>query len=145
MAEQSVTAANVEVASSSEKQGVIVQGGATITAGQVLYKDSADNEYKLADADAAATAGASAIAVSGGADSQQMVVATRGATINCGFTTAIGEAYCLSSSDVGTVGGSAGGICLLSDLGSGDAVVLLFMGNGTAEVKLLFESAGTIA
>lgn len=147
MAEQSVTAANVEVDSTSAKQGVIVTGGATITAGQALYKDSADSEYKLADADdgSAATALPSAISVSGGADGQEMVIATRGASINCGFTTASGEVYALSSTDVGTVNGSAGGICLHSDLGSEDRAVVLFVGTGTAVVELLFEDAGVIA
>lgn len=147
MAEQSVTAANVAIDSTSEKQGQIVDGGATITAGQVLYKDSADSEYKLVDANngSAATALASAVAVSGGADGQEMVVATRGASINCGFTTTSGEVYCASSTDALTVNGNAGGICLHSDLGSGDRAVVLFVGTGTAVVKLLFEDAGVIA
>jgi hypothetical protein len=54
MADLTITAASVLAGSGAKK--VNGTAGATITAGQAVYLDSADNEYKLADNDSATAA-----------------------------------------------------------------------------------------
>jgi hypothetical protein len=54
MADLTITAANVIAGNSAKTE--TGTAGATVTAGQVVYKDSADNKFKLADNDSA-TAG----------------------------------------------------------------------------------------
>ena len=68
MSALSITAANVQPASNA----VILSGtfGATITAGQVVYELSSDNEWYLADADVLATSVVAGIAINGGSDGQ---------------------------------------------------------------------------
>ena len=69
MADITVTAGNVDPGNNATIIGVTA--GVTITAGQVVYKDTTDgNKYKLADADVLATAAARGISLNGAANNQ---------------------------------------------------------------------------
>lgn len=116
MADISITAANV-VAGGNAKT---VEGtaGAAITAGQVVYLDTAAGTYKLADCDSATAAARSpaGIALNGAASGQPVRVLKSGnVTIGGTLTTAVG--YYLSP--------TAGGIAPIADLSSGDYPTLL--------------------
>lgn len=124
-----ITPANVAAQSgaSIDRSGT---AGAAITAGQVVYKDSADgNKLKLADANAG-TEGADVrrpygIALHGASAGQPLAVLT-GGDINLGATITEGTIYILS--------GTAGGIAPAADLVSGMSTVILGVGTGTAGV-----------
>lgn len=132
MAALTITAANVKWLDGVRPK--IVDMGATVARGQVLFKDGSDNKHKLANADdAAVTANAAAATVAGlaltdGTDGSQGLMAINGAKVNVGTTTVAGVPYCL--------GNVAGAIVPYADLVSGDTPVLLFWGTGTAEVTL---------
>ena len=76
MADISVTAANVIKGSNPVVK--TVQAGVAVTAGQVVYQDTSDKKYKLADADAQATAVAAGIALNDAAANQPMEIQTEG-------------------------------------------------------------------
>lgn len=116
MSDLSITAANVQPGAGS----TVVHGtaGATVTAGQPVYKDANDSDkWKPADADASqATAEAEGIAANSAADEQPLAIVKRG-RLETGATTVKGTVYVLS--------GNAGGICPAADLASGDWTTIL--------------------
>lgn len=116
MADLTITAANVVAAGgATTKNGT---AGATITAGQVVYLDSDAGTYKLADTDSATAAARSpaGIALNSASAGQPLRVLEDGpVTIGAAVTAGVG--YYLS--------GTAGGICPVADLGSGDYPVFL--------------------
>ena len=133
MADISITAANVVKGSNA----VVEPGtaGATITAGQVVYKDAADGKYKLADADSA-TAAAKAprgIALNGASDGQPLSI-IRSGDVTIGATLTAGTAYYCSP--------VAGGICPLADVASGDDVVLLGLAKSTSVLAVDIQVTG---
>jgi len=87
--------------------------GATITQGQTLYKDTSDaGKLKLADADFQATAVLAGIALHG-AVADQPIEYAMGGLLDLGTTVvAVGTYY--------TASATAGGICPVADLASGD-------------------------
>lgn len=143
MPDLSITAANVNwVGGTPPKR---VKAGGTITRGMFLYRDAADGEYKAADANGSATASVvEGMALTDGFDGKPMLIAEDGAIVNVGATTTAGAAYGLTSSDVGTAAGTAGGVCLLSALGSGDYKRPLFVGSGSGQVTLSIDNNGAI-
>lgn len=127
MADLSITAANVIAGSDA----AIVNGraGATVTAGQVVYREASTGKYKLADNDSATAevkvpAG---IALHGAADGQPLAVQT-GGDITIGATLTPGSAYVLSS--------TPGAIAPVADLGTGDYVVQLGLAKTAAVLAL---------
>jgi len=133
MADISITAANVVKGSNA----VVEAGtaGATITAGQVVYKDAADGKYKLADADSA-TAAAKAprgIALNGASDGQPLSI-IRSGDVTIGATLTPGTAYYLSP--------VAGGIAPLADVASGDDVVLLGLAESASVLAVDIQITG---
>jgi len=133
MADLSVTATSVDWTSGVAPQ--IVRFGSTVTRGKTVYLDTADNEWKLADANVDMTAipkGRIGIALTDGSDAKPGLVALDGATINIGATTTAGLGYAITSADIGT----AGGIVLESALGTADTPVRLFYGTGSGAVTL---------
>jgi len=95
-----------------------VNYGATISAGQAVYLDPADNEYKLADNNLSAVAArARGIAMTPGVDSGQGMIATNGSIILVGTTMAVGETY--------YAGATAGEIIPDADLATGNRVTRL--------------------
>lgn len=126
MADVSVTAASV--VPSTDTQVADGVAGATITAGQTVYLDSATSTYKLADANASSTTAATVgIAMNGASAGQYLKVATTG-TITPGFTVTTGEIYVQSA--------TAGGIAPKADLASGHYPVIIGIGTSASLLKL---------
>lgn len=122
MADLSITSSSVQPAGGA----TLVTGtaGATVTAGQPVYKDAGDgNKLKPADADASeAAAAAVGIAVNDAADEQPVTYITRGNLVT-DATTVKGAIYIVS--------GNAGGIAPAADLASGDYTTLLAVASDT--------------
>jgi len=147
MADLSITATNVDW--TSGKNMKMVRFGSTVTRGMSVYLDDADNEWKVADANADMTGLAEdhiGVAMSDGSDGKLGLVALDGATINIGATTTAGIEYVVTSTDALTANGTAGGIVAASAIGSGDTPVRLFWGTGSGAVILTIDvSANAIA
>ena len=133
MADISITAANVIKGSNA----VVEAGtaGATITAGQIVYKDADDGRYKLADCDSATVAAKSprGVALNGASNGQPLSIARSG-DVTIGGTLTAGTAYYLSP--------VAGGIAPLADVLSGDNVVLLGLAKTTAILTIDIQDTG---
>jgi hypothetical protein len=115
MADLSITAANVLYASGEKSAGT---AGASVTAGQALYLDSATGTLKLAQCDGtAAEADVKGIALNSAGTGQPVVYAVNGSAINIGATTSKATVYVLSA--------TAGGVAPLADLASGNKIVHL--------------------
>lgn len=113
----------------------LVKYGATISAGQPLYLDTADNEHKLADANASATtADVKGIAVTPGVDGGYGYIAVSGSIVLVGTTMAVGETY--------YAGPTAGQIIPDGDLTTNDRVTRLFTASSATEAKLSIEATG---
>lgn len=133
LADITITAANVTpVTGYTFTDGT---AGATITAGQVVYKDASDGDaFKLADCDASATTSAViGIALHGAADGQPLRVQTAG-SINIGGTVAVGSIYILS--------GTAGGIQVSTDVAQSDWVSVLGIATTTGIISLRIHNSG---
>ena len=138
MADATVTAANVQPVTTGTNQTKIasVTAGATITAGQSVYKNSSGT-WALADADASAeTAGQRGVgvALNGASSSQPLDVAT-GGEYDPGFTATEGVMYVLS--------GTAGGVAPSADLATGDWVTILGVGNSSGNIDLICKYFGS--
>ncbi len=121
MADISITAANVLRVSGDFE---VVTAGVTVTAGQVVYKDTSDGKYKLANNNSSAASKAAGIAMGGAADGQLFVIQTSG-DITIGGTAAKGEIYMVSGTD--------GGVAPEADVVGADYMKLLGAGiSGTA-------------
>lgn len=109
--------------------------GETITAGQVVYIDTSDNnEIKLADCDSSsATATVAGIALTGASNGQPIKYAPSG-EITIGATVTVGELYVLS--------GTAGGIAPEGDLATGDYVSFLGIGTTAARIRFSILNSG---
>lgn len=133
MADLSLTAANVVPGSGAR----ITTGtaGATITAGQVVYLDPADNRFKLADCDnaSAAVRAAFGIAVNGASAGQRISVQTAG-ELAMGAVLAAGVSYYLSP--------NAGGIAPIADIQSGDHTVLVGLARTTGILAVGIKASG---
>lgn len=133
MADLTITAASVLPGSNA----AVVQGtaGEAITAGNVVYQSSTTKKWMLADNDSA-TAEAKApqgIALNGAALNQPVSVQKSG-DITIGATLTPGTAYYLSS--------TAGGICPVADVASGDNVVLLGIAKSTTVLAVDIQIPG---
>ena len=135
MSDLVITAANVVAGSGAKK--VTGTAGASVTAGQVVYNDSATNTYKLADNDSATAAVRSpaGIALHAAASGQPLTILTQG-PITIGATTAVGTIYCLSS--------TAGGICPSADIASGDYNTILGIGTSTTVIDVKIHESGAV-
>ncbi len=134
MADLSITAANV-VRSATDAQTENGTAGATITAGQTVYKDEADsNKWKLADANASIlTAAVYGIALNGASNGQPLVVQTAG-DITIGATLTVGAIYVQS--------GTAGGIAPTADLVTGWYSFIIGIGKTASVMRLVLRGAG---
>lgn len=133
MADLTITAANVVKGSgSSIDRGT---AGATITAGQVVYKDAANGKYLLADSDSATAAvrNAIGIALNGAANNQPLSVLTSG-DITIGATLTAGTDYWLSN--------TPGGICPRADVGSGEYPTMLGIAKSTSVLSVNITASG---
>lgn len=109
--------------------------GASITAGQVVYLDSATDSYKLADCDHATAALRSpvGIALHGSLTGQPLQILVAG-PITIGAALTAGVAYYLS--------GNAGGICPVADLATGDYPTVLGIATSASVLNVNIQEAG---
>lgn len=133
MADLTITAANV--ISGSGAKTTNGTAGATITAGQVVYRDGADSKYKLADNDSATAAARNpvGIALNGAANGQPLRVHEEG-PITIGATMVAGESYYLS--------GTPGGIAVRADVTTGDDPVLIGVATSTTVLEVNIADPG---
>jgi hypothetical protein len=133
MADLTITAANVLKGTGAITETLIA--GATITAGQTVYKDASDsNKAKLYDADgAAALRSFYGIALNGASSGQPVTVLTDG-PITIGATVAVGVAYYGSD--------TPGGICPFADLEAGDYPTIIGIGISATQIKIRPIAAG---
>jgi hypothetical protein len=112
--------------------------GATITAGQVVYLDSSDSKYKLADSNSATAAvrAAYGIALHGGSNGQPMQI-LRSGDITIGATVAVGTVYVLSA----TPGGIAPAAPGVTDLVTGMYTFVIGIGQTAAILTVKFFTA----
>lgn len=131
MADLSITAASV-LASANCAPTRGINYGATITQGQVVYYDSTTATWKLADANGSSTGNAAnsrlGIALVSGANQQPGVVAERDSYFTPGATLTNGASYWVSS--------TAGGICPVADVASGNVAQFLGVAKSTTILHL---------
>lgn len=108
--------------------------GATITAGQVVYRDSA-GVLQLADCDSATAAARSPLGIAlNGAATGQPVKVLKSGNVTIGATVTQGVAYYLSP--------TAGGICPVADILSGDYPVILGFATSASVINVNIVEAG---
>lgn len=127
MADLTITAASVLATGA----GAVAHctAGATITAGQVVYLESATNTVKLADANSGTAEARSpyGIALNGGASGQPIAVARPGSSITIGAALTAGDRYYLSA--------TAGGIAPHADVTTGWYPTVLGIATSTTVLK----------
>jgi len=133
MSNLSITAASVQVASTVRlSRGV---AGAAIAAGDALYVDTSDsNKLKLAIATSAAAAVFAGIATHAALAGQPVQYIPAGA-ITIGATLVIGTVYVVSA--------TAGKICPVADLVSGNYLTIIGMPSSTTVLEVYPKTSGT--
>lgn len=110
--------------------------GATITAGQAVYLDTATTgKYQLADCDSATAAArvARGIALNGASAGQPLQIAKSG-PVTIGATLTPGVTYCLSA--------TPGGVAPAADITTGDYPCILGLAASASVLNLDIQSAG---
>jgi hypothetical protein len=133
MADLTITAANVIAGAGSDiEHGT---GGATITAGQQVYRDAATGRYLLADSNSATVAARTdrGTALNGCANGQPLAVHKEG-PITIGATLTAGVAYYLSD--------TPGGICPVADVGSGEYSSIIGIATSTTVLNVDIQASG---
>lgn len=132
MADLTITAANVVAAANAVRESGTA--GATITAGQLVYLDTTDMKYKLADNNgAAALRVPNGIALNGAANNQPLVI-QKGGDITIGATMTAGVAYYLSD--------TPGGICPVADLASGEYPCIIGIARSASLLDVAIHPSG---
>lgn len=141
MAALSITAASVLAGPNAKKRRGIA--GATITAGQAVYEDSADSsKFKLADADAsAATAKVAGIALHGASNGQPLEIAYEDDDFTPGATLSLSAA---GDTGIYVLDGTAGSIAPMDDLAAGDFPVILMVAKSTTKAVLKIINGPTV-
>ena len=135
MADIVITATSVVAGSGAKKVNGIA--GVAVTAGQVVYEDSATNTLKLADNDSATAAVRSpvGIALHAAAANQPLTYIAKG-PVTIGATLVAGGVYSLSS--------TAGGICPVADIATGDYNTVLGVATSTTVLDVQIHEAGVV-
>jgi hypothetical protein len=136
MADVSITAANVLKGTTNTVENGI--SGATITAGQTVYKKMSDGRFYHADCYATSVAANDEIKVVYGialnsAAANQALQVQRTGDITIGGAVVAGTMYYLASSNVG----AAGGIAPLADLAATDWIVVVGIATSTSVIHML--------
>jgi hypothetical protein len=138
MADLSITAASVIAGTDSTAEWGV--SGATITAGKAVYFDETTDKWKLADADDATAAvrmsAKGGIALNGASDGQPLKV-LRSGDVTIGASLTAGTAYYLSP--------TAGGICPLADVLTGDTIVLIGLAASASVLNVAINYTGATA
>lgn len=132
MADLTITAAScVPGVGNKLEQGV---AGETITAGMAVYK-AADGKWMKADADSATALARTATAIAcTGSSLNQPIVVQRSGKITLGATLTANTTYYLSN--------TAGGICPLADVGTGEYLEIIGVAVDTAILDLVLKATG---
>jgi hypothetical protein len=132
MVDITITAANVIAGSNARVE--TGTAGASVTAGQVVYLDSADNRLKLADSDGASAPirAPRGFALHAAANGQPLTIQKSG-DITIGGTLSPGVTYYLSD--------EPGAICPFADLATGDFPVSVGIAKTAAILTVDFASA----
>jgi len=111
--------------------------GAPLLAGQLVYKDSTVGKYLLADTNSATVEARRprGVALNSASLNQPVGVQTFG-DITIGATLTAGTAYYASD--------TAGGICPVADVGTGEAVCLLGLAKSTTVLGLEIQFPGVV-
>lgn len=133
MADLSITASSITPGSDSVGENGYL--GETITAGQPVYKDSADGLWKKADNNSATAAVRlpGGIALNGGGNGQPVRVHKSG-DLNVGSILTPGVAYYLSD--------TAGGICPYADLTTGEYPCFIGIAKSASVLKVNITPSG---
>lgn len=133
MADLTITAANVVAGSGSRQANVTA--GASVTAGQVVYEDTATDTHKLADNNSATAAARSpkGIALHAATSGQPLTIHKSG-PITIGATLTPGVAYYLSD--------TPGGICPVADLASGEYPTIIGIALSASVLDVKFHESG---
>lgn len=136
MADIVITAASV-LPSATAILDVAKVAGVAITAGQVVYLDTATNSYKLADANAAAPANSVAgIALNNAAAGQLIAIVTKDPQLAIGGTVAAGATVIASA--------TPGAMCPDADAASGWTKIILGGGVGSNKINFNPVTAGAV-
>jgi hypothetical protein len=132
MTDLSITPANVIAGAAAKQEAGIA--GATITAGMVVYLDTADSQYKIADSDSATELARlpRGIALNGASAGQPLVIARSG-DVTIGATMSPGVTYYLSD--------EPGAIAPFADLATGDFPVSVGLAKTAAILTVNFAAA----
>lgn len=133
MVDLAITPANVVAGSGSQQ--TTGTAGATILAGQLVYKDSTVKKFLLADTNSATLEARKpvGIALHGASLNQPLNVLTKG-DITIGATVVAGTDYYASD--------TPGGICPRADLGATENVVLIGLAKSTTVIGVDIQITG---
>lgn len=133
MADLSITAASVLAGTGADVESG--RAGAAITAGQIVYRDSATGNYLLADSNSATAAARRprGIALHAAASGQPLAVHKEG-PITIGATMIAGVAYYLSD--------TPGGLAPVADVGSGEYSSIIGIATSTTVLDVKIHSSG---
>jgi hypothetical protein len=133
MSDLVITAANVIAGTGARK--ALGTAGATITAGKVVYLDTSDSKYKLADNNSGTAVLRSpvGIALNGASNGQPLVIHEEG-PLTIGATLEPGAVYFLSD--------TPGGICTAADLASGEYPTILGIAVSTTVLDIDIAESG---
>lgn len=126
MANLTVTAASVLASASATVEKVTA--GATVTAGQPVYKDSSDgDQYKPAQA-TSTKENAVGIALTASSDGQPLVICKKDSGFKPGATVAVGVVYAVSA--------TSGAIAPIGDLTTNDYATIIGVGTSTSTINM---------
>lgn len=115
-------------------------GGMAITAGQLVYKDTAagatNGQYLLADANAAGKQRIDGVALNSCLAQGQPLSVQRSGIYTAGGTVVVGQVYVLS--------GTAGGIAPVADLASGMTVCVFGVGLTATQIQIAVHNSGAV-
>ncbi len=131
MADLSITTANVVAGSNATRD--IGTAGATITAGQAVFLDSATNKWALSDNNGTGTRQVKGIALNSASLNQPLSVLKDG-DVTIGATLVPGTAYYLSA--------TPGGICQVADLATGMDSVLIGLAKSASVLAVDIQDSG---
>ena len=135
MVDIAITPASVVAGTNATKVSGIA--GATILAGQLVYKDEATQKYLLCDTNAVDTAARrpAGVALHGASLNQPLTLATSG-DVTIGGTLVAGTDYFASD--------TPGGLCPKADVGTGEAVAFIGLARSTSVIAIDIQFPGVV-
>lgn len=135
MADITITAGNVISGSGSAVE--TGTANATITAGQPVYRASADSRFGLSDANSATAEVRDVYGIAlNGASAGQPISVHKSGPLTIGATLVVGGVYTLSR--------TAGGICPVADLTTGDYVSVIGVATSASVLSVVINNSATV-